>query len=307
MDRDSSLRPPLLRAERVTIVFAGQPALRAVELATSGDRVGLSGAAIGLVQVLEQRAELVAGRLEIDGVPASDACRLGHVGIARPWLEALATVPLRQALVTSLELWGMDPRRAQARVDDVLSALRMTNLGKRRLGKRLNAEHYLAGLAEAMLVEPQVIVAEFPLGQLDEWQWARYGAGLASALTGRRLLAILPRPPALPVEQAWVGSLDETLAQSQDFGLLVVPADRTLVRTLVTVEGEAPRLLAELRQQGLPARPLGADTEQAAAAGSLLVDLPRDAQGLVETRPLISLCQSLDLVLIHLEPLDGAG
>jgi predicted ABC-type transport system involved in lysophospholipase L1 biosynthesis ATPase subunit len=293
----------LLELDAARIDKQGRCVLEGVTLRADGDRVGLSGDGTYLLDVLSGAAELASGAMRVGGMPWEEAREAGVFGVARPWAER-ADVTLRDGLILSALLTGCTQRQAKQRAEDALNALGLSALAGQKWAKRPRVEHYLAGLVEAALVEPAIVVAELPIGLLEPDAWARYGSALSRLVQERRWLVCLPGPARLPVEQSWVSALDQLLWIENGIGVAVEPSATERVRTLVVVGGtldvlpegfDAPSL--RLERVGLAARPGEPRT-------ALIADLARDASGRACTEPVLEWCQRHALPIIRLEPLD---
>jgi putative ABC transport system ATP-binding protein len=297
------MSPPLLELSDVRIDLAGRPVLQSVTLCSSGNRIGLLGQGRFVFQALAGAADVVGGSVRIRGVELDAARESSLFGVAEPW-SARPNMTMRDGLVLSALLGGCSSHDAKRRADRVVEQLGIGQLARQKLVRRTKVEHYLAGLAEAALFEPEIVVVDWPIGVLDADGWARFGTALSRLIQQKTWLAWVPGPARLPVESAWIGALDQLLWIEDGFGVDVGATPSEQVRTLVVVDASLDQL-----PPGLDQGPSQLSTVQFLPGvfrprSAFVVDLPRDEYGRPNTEAILAWCDHNGLALFRLEPLD---
>jgi hypothetical protein len=294
---------PLLELEDVRIDCNGQCVLESLSLRSSGDRIGLLGQGRFLFDALAGSADIVAGRLQIRGVEFERARESSLFAVARPWPTG-SNVTVRDGLILSALLGGCMSSAAKRRADRAIEALGLGQLARQKLVRRPKVEQYLAGLAEAALFEPEIIVVDWPIGLLDPDGWVRFGTALSRLIQHKRWLAWVPGPARLSVEQSWIGALDQLLwvenGLSVEFGATAV--DR--VRCLVVIDAALDQLPEGLDQEGIRLEPIRLAAPFGERRRAFVVELARDEFGRPCSEPLLAYCDRHGLPLFRLEPLD---
>jgi ABC-type multidrug transport system ATPase subunit len=199
-DEESSERP-LLFAEAARVMLAGAVALDDVSLTTHGDRLVLAGDYRPLLHGLTAGASapeiddvrIANGRLELAGL---DVARGDHLAIAG---FALADLPIplswsaRQYLEWSARLAGCRRRDASARASSQLARLGFRSSGGLAMSTLSPVERRLTAIAQAIVVDPTVLVVDNPFSRLDARGVAAVVAALHEATRERRALVCLPR------------------------------------------------------------------------------------------------------------------
>lgn len=294
---------PLLQVDDVRIDLDGQCVLESVTLLTSGDRVGLLGHGRYLFEALAGTADVAHGELRVCGVEFQRARDSNVFAVARPW-PAQASVRLRDGLELAALMAGGTVQTAKLQVSRALALLGIENLADHKLGGRTRVEHYLAGLAEAALFDPAVVVIDWPIGLLSPEGWVRYGTALARLVQHRRWLGYIPAPARLAAEQSWLGALDQLLWLENDACVELEVSSAQHIRTLVVLDALVDPLPEglELGESRLERIRLGYPASDQRTA--FVLDLPRDEYGRVVTDPVLAWCDRHSLPLFRLEPLD---
>lgn len=294
---------PLLQLDDVRIDLEGQCVLECVTLLTTGDRVGMLGHGRYIFEALAGTAQVVHGELRICGAELERARDTGVFSVARPW-PAQTRIRLREGLTLAALMAGSTAQTAKQQVERALALLAIEHLAEHKLGGRTRVEHYLAGLAEAALFEPTVVVIDWPIGLLSAEGWVRYGTALARLVQHRRWLGYIPAPARLPAEQSWLGALDQLLWLEDGTCVELEVESAQHIRTLVVLDAlvdplpegiELPDGRLERIRLGYPA------SDQRTA---FVLHLPRDEYGRVVTEPVLAWCDRHSLPLYRLEPLD---
>ncbi|HEY5955757.1 MAG TPA: hypothetical protein VIV60_04355, partial [Polyangiaceae bacterium] len=247
--------------------------------------------------------DLVSGAMRIGGVPWEEAREAGVFSVARPWAER-ADVTLRDGLNLSALLAGCSPRQARERTDTALESIGLVGLARQRWVRRPKVEHYLAGLAEAAIVDSGIVVVQLPIGQLEPDAWARYGTALSRLVEDRRWIMCWPGPARLAVEQSWMGALEQLLWIENGMSVDMGTSANGRVRTLVVVGADLDVLPEGSDAEALRLERVGLARRPGEPRTALVADLSRDASGRPCTEPLLSFCHQHALPIFRLEPLD---
>jgi hypothetical protein len=294
---------PLLELDDVRIDFDGRCVLESVSLSSSGDRVGLLGQGNFVFEAMAGAADVRAGSFRIGGIELEQARESSSYAVARPW-PARSNVTVREGLIVSALLGGCRSSDAKQRADRALDGLGIGHLTQQKLTRRPKVEHYLAGLAEAALFEPEAIVVDWPIGLLDSDGWSRFGTALSRLVQHRRWLAWVPGPGRLPVERAWILTLDQLLWVESGLSVEVGATTAERVRTLVVIGTTLDQLPEGLSEQGLVLQPIRLASPFGEQRAAFVVELPRDEYGRPCTEQLLGWCDRHSLPLLRLEPLD---
>jgi iron complex transport system ATP-binding protein len=175
----------LLAAENLTVSFNGRIALDGAEIAVArGETVGLLGPnAAGKTTLLRVLAALIeprAGRVLLDGMPLAAiprtmrARRIGYLpqNAACHWpltverLAALGRIP-------HLDRLAREGPRDRAAVMRALADCDVGDLASRPVTALSGGEQARAMLARALAGEPELLLADEPVAQLDPWHQLR--------------------------------------------------------------------------------------------------------------------------------------
>jgi len=170
--------------------------------------------------------------------------------------------------------------------------------------RRPKVDYYLAGLAEAALFEPEVVVVDLPIGILEMDGWSRYGTALSRLIQHKRWLAWVSGPVRHAVEHSWIGALDQLLWVENGLSceLSATPAER--VRTLVVIDAALDVLPEGLDTEELRLAPIRLASPYGEKRTAFVVELSKDAFGRPITEPLLGWCDRHSLPLFRLDPLD---
>jgi predicted ABC-type transport system involved in lysophospholipase L1 biosynthesis ATPase subunit len=298
------MNAPLLELRAVQVERDGRRVLDAVNLVTSGERIGLLGEGRHIIAAFCGEATIASGSLLLCGVELEEARKTHLFGIARPWSNpANVTYPFTvfEGLVLSAMLAGYTEAESRKRTEFALSLLGLAHFGRHRLGKRVGLDHHLAGLVEAALFEPTVIVVDWPLGDLTADGWARYGTALSRLVSRRRWLTWVSGPARLPVEQAWVGALDQLFLLDGELSIGIVPGLTNTARTLLVLGVEASQVEPFFDTLGIKPEPVGLVATAGEAKSAYVLDLPTDEFGRVMTSTVLEWSDEHQLPIVRLE------
>lgn len=142
--------------------------------------VGRSGSGKStLMSILALLRRPTAGRVYIDGIEASSISerevarvRAEHVGVVfqsfhlEPSLSARENILLPWRFAASMS--RVPASAARARADELLDELGIGALAKRKVTAMSGGQRQRVAIARALMVQPTVIVADEPTGNLDE-------------------------------------------------------------------------------------------------------------------------------------------
>jgi hypothetical protein len=301
--RSAHVDSTLLSLDQVRCTVAGATVLDNVSIRTLGDRVGLSGNTSGLRRLLTGEATLISGSALLLGIPLSEAREKHLLGCA----VALSQVPkrwqVRTVLQLAAEVGGRSPKRAAASALNATEVIGEPSLSKRRWSRLQPVEQTLAALALGIVTEPEVLFVSLPLGVLSAPECERYGAALARAAEGRRLLMEIERIPEGPRERAWIDSVTSFsyVFDNRDSGT-GEPVALGQARLLLRLVGDAAQAQAALQSAGIIVRPLHAPSDWACGRCAFLVDVDTDTAGTAATGALLDVCVARDLPILELLP-----
>ena len=171
MSASAATAPPVLSLERVSVRLGGRPVLREVDLAVRPGRfvglVGLNGA--GKTTSLRVQLGLLppdSGQARVFGSPARRVHRAGRrLGASLHGAGLDPALTVRQNLRWHARLAGT--KVGPGREEEVVAALGLEALADRRVAGLSQGERRRAGLARALLLEPEALVLDEPLANLD--------------------------------------------------------------------------------------------------------------------------------------------
>ncbi len=272
---------PLLSCDGARIDSGGVALLEGLSCVSSGETLGLVGAWAPLFALLGREAELGAGRIEVEGVPAVRATALGVVGLARrdPGLPARWTAS--RYLTESARLLGLSARDSRRAARETLDALGIAPLGVRALGRLDAVERRAVLVAHATLGAPRVLALEAPLSGLDAAAQDRLLPLLDRAAVGRRLVWSVADPAPVGTERALLDRTDDVLVLEAGSLVAQGPPAHALSpgrRYLVTVAKGARELAGKLEARGLGVHAADQDPRTAVVPDTrLVVDLGTEA------------------------------
>jgi putative ABC transport system ATP-binding protein len=114
------------------------------------------------------------GRVSIGGVDVTDLPdrkraerRAGAVGFVFQAANLVPSLTVREQLLLIEHLGGGKPRRAEKRADSLLDAVGLTSRAGHRPGQLSGGERQRAGIARALMNEPEILLADEPTSALD--------------------------------------------------------------------------------------------------------------------------------------------
>lgn len=163
-----------LRLERITQRFGSVVALADVSLEIEGGELvallGPSGCGKStLLRIIAGFIEQSAGRVLFDGVPvdALSASRRG-VGIVFQSYALFPHMSVRENVAYGLQAQHWPRGRIGARVDEMLSRVRMLELAERLPRELSGGQQQRVALARCLAVDPKVLLLDEPFGALDK-------------------------------------------------------------------------------------------------------------------------------------------
>lgn len=169
----------MLSAEEVTLSFGKTVALAGASATVHrGEVLALVGpSGSGKSTMLYCMAGLLqpdGGKVEFDGKvltklgdDARSDLRRREFGFVFQFAELVPELSLRENVALPLELNGVPRRQREARVDELLDRLGITEQADRRPAKVSGGQAQRAAVARAMAHRPRVLFADEPTGALD--------------------------------------------------------------------------------------------------------------------------------------------
>jgi hypothetical protein len=297
-----------LELRDVSIVEEGRTLLDGVTFRSSGERIGLAGAGEYVVRALCGSARVSSGLIAIDGVDLEQASSAGVYGIATAWDDPgsrKSKLTIEEGLTLSCLLAGDTSIQACRRVRIAFQRLGLRHLARQRLPARVGLEHHFAGLLEAALFEPKVVVVKWPIGLLSAEAWGRYGTALSLLLAQRRWIVWVTGPARLPVEQAWIGALDQVIYLERGMAAGYAPGTPSVARVLLVLDTSSDAVIPTTSASGFPLVRAELHGIAGQSRAAFVAELPRDEFGRPCTSLLLSFCDRHQLPILRLEPLDG--
>ena len=299
---------PLLELRDARIDAGERLVIEQLNLCSTAERVGLLGRGRAVFDALCGLVQLTEGDLLVGGVPFGEAMRSHRYACACPWPAPGAKrydVTVFDGLVYSAMLAGCGAKEAQRRSSAALARLGLAHFAKQRLPARVGLEHYLAGLVEAALFDPEIVVVDWPIAVLTEEAWARYGTALSMLLGRRRFIAWVPGPARLPVERSWVGALDELLFLDGELSAKFATGGAHIMRILLVVAASPTQIQSAVDSSGLALSPVAIRAQTGVARAAFVVELAMDEFGRPCTETVLTWCDRHQLPIVRLEPLGG--
>ncbi len=169
----------LLRAEGISLAFAGLHVLRGVDLDFEpGEALGLVGpngaGKTTLVNVLSGFQKPDSGTVTLDGVDVTgrSPTRLAHDGLARTFQAALpfAHLSCLEGVAVGAMGVGTGRREAVAVAADVLGRLNLLEQAARPAGTLPPGGQRLLGIARALAIQPRYLLLDEPAAGLNEME-----------------------------------------------------------------------------------------------------------------------------------------
>jgi branched-chain amino acid transport system permease protein len=167
----------MLRAEGISLAFAGLHVLRGVDLDFEpGEALGLVGpngaGKTTLVNVLSGFQKPDSGAVTLDGVDVTgrSPTRLAHDGLARTFQAALpfAHLSCLEGVAVGAMGVGTGRREAVAVAADVLGRLNLLEQAARPAGSLPPGGQRLLGIARALAIQPRYLLLDEPAAGLNE-------------------------------------------------------------------------------------------------------------------------------------------
>lgn len=287
----SDARAPVLVAAEARIAVDGVVAFDRLTLSTTGDRVLFAGDVSALFGAITQvplstrlgagaltpaikgrarvatkdgddealvgEASVVAGSLRLAGREVSEGAHVTIMGAAPLDPPMPAAWTAEEYVAWSARLAGASAREARELAQTALGRVELLHARKRATSALPSPERRALVLAQAIVMSPEVLVAESPLDGLEGAAAAFVLRAIAAASSGR--LALLSASRLDP------GSAEGTLARSATALIVLAggaialegtPAELFSGATIVslTVSRNAEALRAELEARGIPLR-----------------------------------------------------
>ncbi len=285
---------PLVAAQDLRIDVAGAIAIERATFASRGSSVALLGDEHGILSAIAGAAEVRAGALSILGTEIVDGSHLRSnlVGMAAldPPLPPHWTA--REYLVWGARLGGADRASAARAADGGLARFGLESAAAQKLESLSLIERRVLVLAQAVIGEPEVLVASGPLSGLGGREAAYVASAWATASRGRKWIVSL--------SNLYLGSAESVLAQSADDLLLFASGrlvrqgkldrlERDAVGYTITVRSKVDDLRTALRARGV---------ELTGGPQRFFVELPRE----MKAEDLLALSLDVGAPIVELVP-----
>ncbi|MDB5056863.1 MAG: hypothetical protein JWO59_335 [Chloroflexi bacterium] len=259
----------VLRLDQVALRLGGRPVLRDVSLdLRAGEFVGLIGAngagKTTLLRVILGLLRPNSGSVEVLGRPL----RRGNpaVGYVPQKQQLDPETPLRGRDLVALGIdgqrWGipLPSRKRRMRVDEALRAVDAIHFADAPVGKLSGGEQQRLLIAQALLADPQILLLDEPLSNLDIRSAnevvqlvARIGRerGVAVLLVAHDMnpmLDVMDRVLYLAEGRSAIGRVDEVVRTEVLSRLYGYPVDVLHVRGRILVVGGAEMLMGGQRE-----------------------------------------------------------
>jgi ABC-2 type transport system ATP-binding protein len=262
-------RPPLLSAIEARIAVDGVTAIDRLTLETRGDHVAIAGdprslfAAITGVPLADPaafegalggEALVIAGSLALAGRDVARRAHLAAMGAAPHDPPLPPAFTASDYVAWGARLAGAGKRAAQDLAAAALARIGLEGARKKKLDELTWPERRALSLAQAIVMGPEVLVAESPLSGLEGAAAAFVMRALLAASEGRRALVSVARLDAGSVEGALArGASHLVVLAGGDVALEGPPADLFAASKVVSllVLRHAEALRAELSAQGI--------------------------------------------------------
>ncbi len=298
-----------LVCQNARIDLAGVPLLEGLTLESHAERLALLGAWSPLFQLALGEAVLSQGDLKVLDLPLVPALRSGKLGVAclDPPLPAKWRVLdyLRESARLGGVGRGQASRLARARLrDHGLEAL-----VPRSLQNLSRAERRCLQIVRAVLLQPELLMIEAPLSDLDAHGQALVAETLERAAAGRRSIVSVRDAHAETLERRLLDSAQELIVLTR--GEVVLQTDRmpavSTERYTVSLLRNGGPLAEVLRAEGYGVETSDEAPEAFRATGSagaafrLLITLPEPRSA----RDIVQHALEHDAPIVELVPLPG--
>lgn len=155
------------------------PALRSVSFRVAqGEFLAIMGASgsgkstlLHLIGALDDPTD---GEVAIDGVRLSGLCdfeltriRREKIGFVFQFFNLIPTLSARENISLPLLISGRDPREGQRRVEDLLDLVHLGTRADHRPDELSGGEQQRVAIARSLVMDPPLILADEPTGNLD--------------------------------------------------------------------------------------------------------------------------------------------
>lgn len=263
-------RPPLLSAQGARIAVDGVTAIDGLTLETRGDHVAIAGepralmAAITGVPLADPadddegapsgEALVVAGTLSLAAKDVASRAHLGVMGAAPLDPPLPPGLSVHEYVAWSARLAGASKSAARDLAETALARAGLAEARKKRLDVLGVPERRVLSLAQAIVMGPEVLVAESPLAGLEGSAAAFVMRALYAVSDGRRALVSIARVDAASAEGALArGASHLVLMAGGEVALEGTPGDLFAASKIVSllVRGNVEPLRAELAAHGI--------------------------------------------------------
>jgi ABC-2 type transport system ATP-binding protein len=285
---------PLLGCDRPR--FDGS-ALELGQFEADGALLVLVGAWGPLFQLLAGKQRLLGGNIVLGGHAAEGAVASGQVGLLPKDAPLPQSWTLLEILCHGGALLGLSGREAKQCARETARELGLGDQLPRPISRLSVAERRIAGVALALLGEPELVALEEPFSGLEPSARTLLASVLERALHGRRALLSVAELPG-SIEQDGLVQSSAELLFATEHGLSARGSYAELTASAshysVVVSRHADALCARLAQAGYSVQPRRA----ADGLGMLITD--RGASG---TTPLLEAALAVDAPIVELSPL----
>ncbi|APR84002.1 Molybdenum transport ATP-binding protein ModC [Minicystis rosea] len=272
---ETEAQAPLLAASEARIAVDGVTAIDRLTLETKGDHVVLAGdvtalfAAITGVPLADPRAgEAEEGELPGEAYVVAGTLALAGRSVAdRAHVPAMGAAPLdpplppgwtaEEYVAWGARLGGAAQSTARELAQTALKRVGLAQAHRKRLDTLVRAERRVLALAQALVLAPEVLVAEAPLSGLEGSAASFVTHALLAASEGRRVLLSAARLDAASAEGALArGASHLVVLAGGEVAVEGAPAELFAASRVVTltVRGNADALRAELQARGIDLR-----------------------------------------------------
>jgi ABC-type multidrug transport system ATPase subunit len=286
--------PALLSASGVRIDVSGVPALDALSLTTTGQRVLVLGAARTLFEGAAGLRTITRGELHVDGATPIAGLRKGLIACAPldPRLPPRWT--MAQYIAWSALLVGHTRAAAKRLCADALSAMQLETMGGAKVGSATLSVRRGVVIAAALATGAPTILLDDPLAGLPEDTGRSMASVLSQALSSRRTIIFSGRIP-----------IDASVAIGADEAVVVDGSRVTAQGTPVEVASQ--RRTLSLRVKGdvyAFARALDAEGAHATVSANAQEPTPMRVElGRLAPSDLLRIAAGVRTVVFELRPL----
>ena len=247
----------LVGATDLRIDVGGVPAIEHATFASSGRSMVLTGENSALIGAVLGQARIAGGALTLVGCDVNQAehwQRPGMVGVAPLDPPVPGDMTARAYLVAGAQLAGLRRHDAEEACVRTLAALELTPLERRLLSTLGRAELRAIVLAQAVVSEPLVLLAQAPVSDLSGPEAAYVARVFAAASKDRRWICSVPAITPGSPEYALATSADDLLVFSS--GHLVHQTTLAVLQTgstgyTVTLRGDIAAFAQALTARGV--------------------------------------------------------